>query len=256
MSNRDDISKLYNYSNVLKKTGNILTWLNIAALSIMLLENDSIEQVMSIILIVTSMVFVAISITDNCVFWFNAESIRRIDLISNGFKLKIHEYQTDGYYNNNADPSIIKYAENAFESAFFSKNNSKRMLLTEGIKSLTIIVLFIVSCYMMPDIDIILIITQTTFSTFFVVGFIELCFYYDKVNNIYKLFYKEFITLGISDNKQMILVLAYTIEYEAIKAYFKVRLSKRIFDDNNKAWTKQWEDIEKQITIVKNVAVE
>jgi len=243
MSKRDDINILYRLSRNLIKIYNFIYWIIIVVSFILLFVQNEVGDVLRILYILLTCGYVGLFVVDNCIFWFNAEATRRKESISNGFGIKFHEFKTDGYYNNDASPSVIKYAENIFESTFFSKNIAKKMLIPESIKFLLVLILFIISCMTISDKETLLTISQTIFSSYFIINSIELYFYYCKLDNLYEQFYNEFVTIGNIDDRQTIVLLKCAIEYEAIKAYYKVRLSEKIFKANNAIWSSEWETL-------------
>jgi len=200
-------------------------------------------DICSAILICLSIAYVVLSVIDDCWLWYSAESARRTDAIANGLGINMQEYCTEGYYNNDAMPSRTRYALNQFESSFFSRNNSRQMLRFEWIKALTVIALLPLTYIVTEDSDALLLITQTVFSSSVIGSFADLTCFSAKMGNIYDRFYNEFVTIGIETDSQIIMLLAWSVEYEAIKAHYKVRLSARIHKTYNVVWSQQWATI-------------
>lgn len=250
MVRRDDVNNLYKWSN---KIENVLKWLFcsnvIASIVFCIAKNDDIINILIVAQIIVSILYVLLSILDDNFFWYNAEQVRRQAAIENGFGIDIMEYKTEGYYNNTIPNNIVKFSVNAFESIMFSKTTAERMMLKEGLRTLSAFITFICACLVYKDYSVILIIFQTVFSAYFIEEFVRLCVYKSKLGKLYDNFYRELITLGIKNEKQRILLLAYAIEYEAIKAHYKIRLSEKEFWRHNEETSLKWEKISRELKI-------
>lgn len=248
MKKRDDVTKLYSYSNTLQK---VMKWMFrcnvIASLIVCIIKDSNITNIVILIQILVSILYILLGIVDNNFFWYNAEKIRRNTSIENGFGIEITEYKTEKYYNNNFQKSSFKFAINAFESILFSKTTAGRMIFNEAIKTIISIMIFIYACIVYKNYGVVLIICQTVFSAYFVESFITLIIYKSKLEKLYDDFYKELITIGINSSSQMSLILAYAIEYETIKSHYKVRLSESEFNKHNEETSLKWEEICKKI---------
>lgn len=237
---RDDISIEYDRSNAVRNTSNTLMYSSIALSFIRLFLQGKAFDICSVILMCVSIAYVVLSVIDDCWLWYSAESARRTDAIANGLGINMQECCTEGYYNNDAMPSLTRYALNQFESSFFSKNNSHRMLRFEWIKALAVIVLLPLTYVVTEDSDALLLITQTVFSSSIIGSFADLVCFSVRVSSIYDKFYNEFVTTGIEKDSQTTMLLAWSVEYEAIKAHHKVRLSTKIHKRHNAVWSQQW----------------
>lgn len=250
MSSRDDVTKLYNKSEKITKFINGLYYANaINGFILLIFSLGWFKKILILIQIVLLISYVFLRIADNSIYWYKAEKIRRRTAIENAFDIDLSEYKTVGYYNNNAFPSLIKYEENTFESIFFSMNIVESMMVMESIKSLIAIIIFIFSLALFSNSDVALAIAQTVFSSYYVVSYIEMIIYKNRLKELYEIFYREFITIGINEDKQLQYMLAETVEYEVIKAYYKVRLSSKKFHQKNKELTDKWNEIEKRIKV-------
>ena len=69
------------------------------------------------------------------------------------------------------------------------------------------------------------------------------------MDKLYNLFYTEFVTVGVSKQKQQYLLLSHVIEYEAVKAHYKVRLESNWFNKHNEQLSRKWEEIKTKIVI-------
>lgn len=100
-----------------------------------------------------------------------------------------------------------------------------------------------------PSQGVVLVITQAVFSTYIIEETIMLVLYKTKLEKLYSLIYAEFITVGIKKKTQQNLLLSYAVEYEAIKAHYKVRISTDLFKRYNDCLSRKWDDIKSKCRI-------
>lgn len=249
MSKKDDVNSLYTYSIILQKIIFILFYVNLFFAIFPFFYTYIGKNICIEVQILSSILYVIISTYDDCYCWFDAESARRKNSIENAFNIDITNLKTDGYYNNNIQPSIIKYSINTFESVYFSRNISKKMLMPKLLRCIFSIIIFILALLELKQKEFILVIVQTIFSAYFIIDTLNLFIYNHKLDKLYENFYREFITIGIDKDAQHYILMADSIEYEAIKAHYKVRLSSRIFNKINSDLSKEWKEIYKKCKI-------
>lgn len=248
MNRRDDVTKLYDYSSIIQTIMKYMFILNIiSSFAACILKNSTIITVAVITQIIVSIIYVVLRLVDDNFFWYNSEKARRQTSIEDGMGIELTEYKTEKYYNNSLSASSIKFSINAFESVLFSKTTAEKMILREFIKTVVAVVIFICACIVYKNYSVMLVICQTVFSSYFIEEFITLIMYKFKLEKLYEDFYKELITIGIHDESQIALLLAYAIEYEAIKSHYKVRLSQKEFYKHNEETSLKWEVICKKI---------
>lgn len=246
MSRRDDISKYYDCSDRANKFLDWAFWINIIlSISILVIQfNPTISSIIMIIIIVLSFVCPIISVADDSFWWYNAESKRRKSCIKDAFGVDTIDENVEEYYNNSSTPSFKKYVLNTFENVFFSKNIAQKMISFSAIKSIISFVVFILICIFIKNDDIILIISQTVFSANNICGTLSLLVYKHRLETLYDDFYRSLITVGINQQKEKVLLLSNIVEYESIKAHYKVRLSTKIFNKYNSLLSSNWANIE------------
>jgi hypothetical protein len=248
MSKRDDVLKLYEPSKLINNITNILFYVNTIAAFFTIKSAVPIKECLIKLQILIAFSHVFFYILDDTLFWYNAESKRRKSLIENSFKIDVTGLETEKYYNNNMQPSLQKYFVNTFESLFFSKNIAKQMIPTKIINVFCALIIFIVSCIEVQKGETVLLIAQTIFSGKYIDGSISLFCYYSRLNILYDEFYRQLITIKAkTKQKQIACLLIASTEYESIKAYYKIRLSEKIFLKQNKLLSSEWESIETKI---------
>ena len=57
----------------------------------------------------------------------------------------------------------------------------------------------------------------------------------------------QFVTIGIGASNQIPILLSIAVEYEAIKAHYKVRLSEKVFRKYHDALSHEWDNLSQQI---------
>lgn len=249
MSRRDDINELYLPSQRLEQICKLIFWLNIILSIVSLFLTGFLFDVSSTLQIALAIAFVAISLIDDGLCWYNAECERRKNNIQTAFGIRFSEMETDGYYNNTFSPSIIKYAVNTFESNFFSKFIASKMLFKSAIKSLFSIIALISVGWIIVNGSILLIITQAIFSAYIIEDSVLLAIYTIRMNKLYDAIYSMFVTSGIYRKQQIPILLLYCVEYECIKAHYKVRLDSKIFTKYNNTLSEKWNAIESKINV-------
>ncbi len=240
MSRRDDISRLYKTSSVLDRIEKVLFIIDAIAAIVALSNNHMVVSVAIIIQIVSAIFYFLSSVIDDGYFWYEAEKARRKNSIENGLGIRLSELETEEYYNNQSKTSLEKYALNVLESNMFSKEIAGRMILWSCIKSVIAIAILVVACRFLQDSEFLLIIAQTAFSSYVLIDTIMLVFYRLRMDNLYKEGYTALITPGIKGKSRNAVLLAYSVEYEAIKAHYKIRLDEKIFKKNNDKLSEEW----------------
>lgn len=243
MSRRDNVNKLYRIPNNLDVTEHMLYIINLIAAIISLSSNQKVMGIAIIVQIVAAVFYFVISAIDDGYFWYEAEKARRRNSIENGLGTRLSELETKGYYNNQSKESLEKYALNTLESNLFSKEIAGKMIFLSCIKSAIAVVILIVACRFMTDSELLLIISQTAFSSYILLDTVMLVLYKLRMDGLYKEGYALLISPGVKERKKKAGLLAYSVEYEAIKAHYKIRISEKVFKKNNEILSNQWEQV-------------
>ncbi len=122
------------------------------------------------------------------------------------------------------------------------------MIFPSCIKSCIALAVLVIACRYIKDSEFLLIIAQTAFSSYVLLDTVTLIFYKLRLESLYKEGYAALISLGAKSKSKNATFLVYAVEYEAIKAYYKIRLSERIFKKNNSALSTEWEQIKSHRT--------
>lgn len=244
MSERDDVSKAYRSAACAGKISLLLfcaaILLNIATV---LISDEYVVTILDCILVIATILYALVYIVNDCFLWYTAEHIRRINAVEDAFSIDITGRIALGYYNNAATDPQIKYVLDLYESCFFSRAILKKMLLPEIGKVVLVLIVLVISL-MNANPMICAILAQGVFSTCVLLSSVNKLVCYLRFKQLDDEFYKEIVTHrfnGYGTSRAMLTALA--MEYEAIKAHYKVRLSTRIFNKMNPQLSKDWEQL-------------
>ena len=249
MSKRDDVDLLYSRSKTMTAVSKYLFWGNSVIALAAAICSGQIKVVLTYVQIIGALLYVIFKSVDDGLFWYNAEMARRKNSIQVAFNVSLAELETEGYYNNGLSPSIAKYALNAFESNFYSAFTAGKMLAKGAFMALVSIVALIVTGWIVSNGDVLLIIAQAVFSAYVIEDAVMLAIYKLKMDKLYDEAYSAFVTIGVKDEKQKAWLLSYTVEYEAVKAHYKVRLDSKVFHKHNDDLAKKWDVIQQKIVV-------
>ena len=239
----DDVKSKYLISARIGNALTVIFYLNLLSALIATVVPERYEEAAIMIQVIFAVVSVVLSTVDDGCFWYEAERARRRNNIQNAFGVTLDEAVTCGYYNNDYEPSLEKYALNAFESIHHSRGIAKRMIPKSIIKSLLALLILFIGCRFISNGNVLLVIAQTTFSSFILVDTVMLALYITKLNALYNEFYSNLISAGVVNRNQKIVLLAATVEYEAIKAHYKIRLDSSIHEKCNGALSEEWQKL-------------
>lgn len=235
-----------NYEKSIKNENNLsLLFFGIIVITIIniFLTNEYIIY----LLIVLNLIYVAISLYNDMIVKNSAESERRKTLLAHAFSINITSKKTNGYYNNEFSPSVKKLGVDSFESTLFTKKNLSLMILSEGIKTFIIFIIWIIIITKFKNDELFYNLTQTFFSVEVLLKFIKIIYYYVNVSKIYDNFYQLFVTRKYNEKKDQALVLKYVMDYECLKTYCHTLLPSKIFEKINDDVSIEWDNIKKDI---------
>ena len=247
MSKKDDISRLYKPSTILEKIRFGLFCANTFFLLIAACVDDNINSYITIVLVVIAFLYMSVSVIDDGMVWFQAERARRKNSIQVAFNVRLDKHNTLEYYNNNVSNPDIAYAVNQFESVFFTKEISERMFWRAVVKILVVAIILIIFFRVITDNSVLLIVAQTVFSTIVIEDAIRMIIFTQRIKVLFEEAYHELITVGISKSSQRIWLKYFCVEYESLKAHYRIRLSESLFHKLNPMLSEESKEICKQI---------
>ena len=248
MKRIDDIDALYRPSKVLDKICMILFWLDIVV-SIASIHYEEMAALCTTVLVIIALLYTALSMLNDLAFWYRAECARRKNSYKFAFEVDFDKYETVGYYNNSIKDPEISYAVSMFESSFFTKEISEKMVPRAIAEILFAVAALLGSCRLISNSEIVLVVTQAVFSSTVFEKNIRTLVFAQKIKNLFNDAYREFITVGITNQNQMVWLRYFCTEYESVKAHYRVRLNERIFTKTNARLSEEWEKLLHRIKI-------
>jgi len=242
---KDSVSSFYQQSNVLEILSKFFFGINIYFMLLSLIVSSS--SFVKFAQILFPFLYLLTSLMDVLFCWFEAEHERRKTLVEDGFAVNITEYKTRGYYNNRLSPSLLRFVVDDFESIFFTTKLVRLMLHKEIIKSIGALIVLLATCIVFSNMDFIAVVMEAVFSAYVLYGSATLLAFYFRVKSIYYRLYGLLISEECTNKNLTPLTFAEVLEYESCKAYFKVRISTKLFKKMNTSLSKEWQNLEKQI---------
>ena len=95
------------------------------------------------------------------------------------------------------------------------------------------------------------VVIQSIFSVSIIIETIYLITFLCRIDKLYDAMYSILVTMGNTENQatQNILLLFYVLEYETIKAHYKIHLDSKIFNKINDKLSEEWLAICKKIRL-------
>lgn len=236
---KDEIQEFYDRCNNVTRITNWLFFANIIISFILIFPFEHREIIVIIGLILT-IIYVLLTNVNEIYFSNFAENERRKSLLKESFEVNTTLKDTNKYYNNDLPPSIEKLGLNCYESVFSTRKVVEKMLPKSIIEIGILTIIYIILMLKLENMDLLLVITQTLFSSEVIFSFVKLCYYKFQLDKINKEFENIFFVVGLKNKDIDVLILDATMNYECLKSYCKIMISSKIFFTNNDEWTNEW----------------
>jgi hypothetical protein len=230
-----------------------LFWLSvICSFAVFLSSNKPMtNSILNIIFIITT---VSYSFINNWLSLFllrEAQNKRRIHLLSDSLGVKLDDEETNLYYNNSQNPSIIRLGVNVFENTMFTWRVTEEMVKKESLKVIIyLLIWFALILIRNIDLNFIAIIAQTVFTTGLIVNCVKLLLLRNTCKQLFNEFRQIFLTNGLNNNEKAIATLLNLVfRYETVVASMGVHLSSNIFHKINPTVTNEWETIKRNVNL-------
>lgn len=248
----DTIENYFKTVNVISKVSTFLFWLSLfCSYAIFFIsDNAMINHAITIVFIILTILYFIFSNFLSIFLLRNAQSIRRVHLLSDSLGVKLDDEETSLYYNNSLKPSILRLGMNVFENTLFTSRTTKEMVKIERGKVL--IYLFIWLLLVLErdtNLNLIATIAQTIFTTGILVSWIKLEVLSYSSEKLFEDFRQLFLTNGLKSNKKVTAtILNLVLRYETTVASMGVNMSsKTFFKKINPSVTIEWENIKNNI---------
>lgn len=253
MSNRyDSLDRYYKPMELFGTISTMLYWL-LAVLSLITLyvKNTNINNLLSNIFILLTLVFF---ISNNYLKIYlipNIENKRRVHMLSNSLDIYLDHESTNGYYNNQIKPSILKLGANLFENSLFAKTVVSKMLILERSKIFIYFLSFIaLILYRGINVSAVGIVANTLFCGEVLSKWLYMEYLKCENEKIFEDMNRLF--LNYTDNKICEFeaqIIDNFVRYESAKAYCGIKQSSKIFFKINSETSNHWEEIKKNLKI-------
>lgn len=246
--------KYKNESSILfdkcSKNENIMLLIYIINFIFMLLVcfeiNETVSTIANYVIIILNIIYIILSGYNDLFFKNKAENELRKTMIANSFNVNITATKSEGYYSNDIEPSVKKMGINNFESTLYTKKITEKLIYKNLIKTVVLVILWIIIITRIKNMEIIVLLTQIIFSADVLLDLVKNIYYHFNVNIIFDKLYKIFVTDGYKETDAPV-IIEYVMEYECLKNYCHIVLPNDIFDSARIQLEKEWEEIKKNI---------
>ena len=172
-----------------------------------------------------------------------AERKRRRQLLSDSFAVPLIAETTQKYYNNEISPSITRLGANVLENSLFAKTITSKMAIRERIKSLIYFLIWVLAMFWRTtDLGLLVVITQTIFSSEIVEGWIRIEVLRNEAEKFYEELYNKFLhKVDLTSSDGIASLLDLFASYEATKSMTAIRQLRSIFMSINPELSQEWD---------------
>lgn len=241
---RNDVDTIYR--NVLRNE-RVLSFLFVTVFILSIANSYCDSIIIVYLLLASNIIYIAVSFYTDLILKNDAESERRKTMIADAFQVDITSNKTENYYNNRFSPSVKKLGVDSFESTLYTKANLHFMIKYNGLKTLFIVIMWMIIFYNIEKNNMVITLVQALFSAEVLLNYIKMIYYYIHASKIYDDFYKLFVTKKYNQTKDLALVIEYVMDYETIKNYCHIMLSSSFFEKNKDSLALKWNEIHNNI---------
>ncbi|MCM3390258.1 hypothetical protein M3649_19350 [Ureibacillus chungkukjangi] len=249
----DTVESYFKRVNIVSKISTFLFWISLLfSYVIFFTDGDAkINTAITITFIILTVLYFIFSNLLSIFLLREAQSKRRVHLLSNSLGIKLDDEETNLYYNNSQAPSILRLGMNVFENTLFTGRVTEQMVKIERVKVLIYILIWLLLVLLRDtNLNLISTVAQTIFTTGILVSWVKLEVLRYTCNTLFGEFRQLFLTNGIKSNKKIIAsILNLVLRYETTVASMGVDLSTKTFNKINPTVTSEWERIKSNINL-------
>lgn len=197
--------------------------------------------------VVCVLVFFVLGQAQKLYFFPRAEDARRRELLQNSFDVPLTTEVTVGYYNNEQTNPVKRLAASTMESAYFTSNISRKMLVGQRAMTLGYLCLYLVAILnRSTDLEILAVLAQVLFSEDILSRWIRLEWLRNRSEKVFDslnamLLAKPARTVAQSQTVDLFCF------YESTKSTAAIVLSSSMFHKHNSDLTAKWEQIRQKL---------
>ena len=182
-----------------------------------------------------------------------AERTRRRQLLSDAFGTRLTHERTALYYNNDYVPSVERLGANTLENSLFSKEVAARMLIPKRWTVVVYLSLWVLAFALRHNnLEILTWITQVVFSGEILASWLTLESLRFRHERTYDQLHAHFLHgVGDSNPRAIADVLDAFVAYESAKSSAGTLLSSMMFNELNPELTAKWEQIKRDIGMIR-----
>ncbi len=172
-----------------------------------------------------------------------AERKRRRQLLSDSFAVPLITEITQKYYNNEISPSVTRLGASILENTLFSKTITSKMAARERTKILIYFLVWALALFWRTtNLGLLVVITQTIFSTEIVEGWIRIEVLRNEAEKFYEELYNKFLhKVDLISSDGIASILDLFASYEATKSMTAIRQLRSIFMSINPELSQEWD---------------
>lgn len=198
----------------------------------------------SLFLVITVFLFFQ-GMSHRLYFLPRAEDARRANILTDGFGVPISDDETIGYYNNSLSEPAPRLAANCMESAFFTKELTRRMLVrSRWFSSIYLLGYIFLLATRSVDLAVVDLLAGFVFSEFVLARWFRLEFLHRRSEVVYEKFRELFAwNLVTRDDLWVARAINTFTLYEASKSIAAVSIPSSLFSKMNPSLSGEWEAI-------------
>lgn len=243
----DELERYYTPIEILDDWNRRVFWLS-AVLSIAVFFKNSIpwkslQDLLEISFVVLVIVHLFLSLYIRFHLFPIAQRKRRRQLLSDSFGVPLISETTQKYYNNEFPPSVARLGASVLENTLFAKNICSQMATRERIKILGYFIVWVLAIFWRStNLGLLVIITQTLFSSEIIENWIRIELLRQETEKFYEELYSEFLhKVDLSSPNGIASILDTFASYEAAKSMTGIRQLRSIFQAINPDLSKEWD---------------
>lgn len=195
---------------------------------------------------ILAILYFLLDIVQNYLFQ-QAELNRKNDFIDNSLETKLSDESSQGYFSNDTfNPSIYKLGVNGFENSFFTKSISSKMITPHIIKSVIILILFLLVIFY-TDQSTLISLVQIALPFTIIQQTVRLIIFHSHIKKVVDTY--KHIFANVAKTKRSPLIIDNVINYEKTLSWGGIQLDSKLFDKHNPKLTLDWETLKSKYNI-------
>jgi hypothetical protein len=239
--------QIFTRAKMFNKWSDIFIYLSSALSGVLIFLHPPLDKLIGLLNALNCVVIVIAVIFDqlyNYIF-FEAGKVKRLDFIDNSFGTDFSGAKSQGYFTNeNLGIGFYKMAVNCFENSFFSTQISSRMIALSWIKVVLLVLIFVFNAAL-GEKGVVNLLFQLSLPILLFQQAVRITLFYTRINAIYQDFlqlFNGFKQCGNNTGKDPE-ILKTVLAYQTTLTWGAIPLSDKIFNRNNAALSRKWNEL-------------